>query len=159
MPNNNKGSKNPNWKGGITKPKCEICGKIITYRAKRCSKHTDKNGKNNPKWRGGRVYTHEGYVQIFSPEHPNKNNYGYVLEHRLVIEENIGRFLNKEEQVHHINGIKDDNKIENLILFKNASEHQLHHYKIGTRTGHKFQYKKESENEQIPKTRRSKKTS
>lgn len=147
MPNDNKGSKNPNWKGGITHLKCEICKKVITYKAKRCNKCRDRSGENNPKWRGGRTYTHEGYVQIYKPNHPNCNNYGYVLEHRLVMELKIHRYLKRKEIIHHINNIKDDNRIKNLILFKNSKEHAKHHYAIGNRTGHKFQYKKESENE------------
>jgi len=46
------------------------------------------------------------------------------------MEKEVGRFLLRSESVHHINGIKIDNRIENLILFKNESEHQKHHWKL-----------------------------
>jgi len=84
------GKNSSNWKGGITKPKCEICGKIITYRCKRCSKCRDKSGKNNPKWRGGRNFTHEGYVMIYKPEYKYSKADGYILEHRYKIQMKIG---------------------------------------------------------------------
>ena len=73
-----------------------------------------KMGKLNPQWKGGKVYTEKGYVYIYSPEHPNNVKEGYVLEHRLVMEKELGRYLTGDELVHHINGIRDDNRPENL---------------------------------------------
>ncbi|MBA7552191.1 hypothetical protein ES705_44746 [subsurface metagenome] len=64
---------------------------------------------------------------ILIPNHPHTTKSGYVREHRLVMETTIGRYLEPEEVVHHINGIIDDNRIENLILFANKSEHVKHH--------------------------------
>jgi hypothetical protein len=48
---------------------------------------------------------------------------GKTPAHRLIMEEFLGRKLKKEERIHHINGNKSDNRIENLKLFKNDSEH------------------------------------
>lgn len=71
-------------------------------------------------------YKHRGYIFTRIPEHPRANNNGYVPEQVLIMEKHIGRFLESDEIVHHINGIKDDNRLENLQLIK-ANEHQSIH--------------------------------
>lgn len=73
--------------------------------------HADFNGANNPQWKGGRHRTKTGYILIKKPEHPYANRTGYIREHRLVMEKFLGRYLKSEEDVHHINGIRDDNRI------------------------------------------------
>ena len=68
----------------------------------------------------GRRLRSDGYVQIYSPDHPAANTTNCVLEHRLVMEKHIGRYLTKEEIVHHKNGVKDDNRIDNLELWTHS---------------------------------------
>ena len=63
-----------------------------------------------------------GYVRVYCPDHPKATTWGYVYEHRLIVECETGRFLNKDEHVHHINGVRWDNRRENLLLLS-ASEH------------------------------------
>lgn len=85
------------------------------------------SGEKNPNWIGGCVADGYGYVYIKKRDHPNCNCNGYIYEHRLVMEEFLGRYLAKEEVVHHINEIRDNNRIENLMLFANNKEHKAYH--------------------------------
>ena len=53
--------------------------------------------------------------------------YGYILKHRYILEQHLGRFLNKKESGHHIDEVKTNNKLRNLILFATESAHQRFH--------------------------------
>ena len=66
---------------------------------------------------GEPVYNDNGYRMVRVPEHPNAMSNGYVLEHTLVMAEILGRALVKGENVHHKNGVRDDNRPENLELW------------------------------------------
>lgn len=107
-----------------------ICGecnqKYTGYGKKFCSKKCAgkaigdrKRGvKMGPHKRpkGGRiVHKRSGYVLLREPEHP-KNQNGYVLEHRLVMEKRLGRYLTSNEIVHHRNGVRSDNRLSNLEI-------------------------------------------
>jgi len=73
-------------------------------------------GEKSYRWKGGK-FLKRGYYKIKNENHPYHDRYGYVFEHRFIMEQKIGRYLKPTEFVHHINGIKDDNRIENLQLF------------------------------------------
>lgn len=75
-------------------------------------------GENSPTWNGGK-FIRKGYVMVHSPNHPRSQDRKspYVQEHVLVMEKKIGRYLLPNETVHHKNGIKDDNRIDNLELW------------------------------------------
>jgi len=76
-----------------------------------------RKGPQNPYWAGGRYKDHtSGYIWVYNPDHPSVTQKGYVLEHRLVVEKLIGRYLRTNEIIHHKNKIKDDNRIENLEI-------------------------------------------
>ena len=82
-----------------------------------CSKGQNQlKGELSPSWKGGRCID-GGYVFIYMPTHPNKKSNGYVREHTYVMSEYLGRSLIKGENVHHKNGDKIDNRIENLELW------------------------------------------
>jgi len=82
-------------------------------------------GKNNSNWKNGR-FKHNGYIFILMPEHPFCNSQGYIREHRLVVEKQIGRHLLPEESCHHLDE-KTDNRPHMLMAFKNESTHQRFH--------------------------------
>jgi HNH endonuclease len=72
----------------------------------------------NGHWKGGTTKHHAGYVMVRVLEHPRaRRNGGYVFEHILVMEDILGRRLLPDESVHHRNGVKDDNRPENLELW------------------------------------------
>lgn len=90
-------------------------------------------GPNASNWQGGRRRHGDGYILVWAPDHPRADKKGYVLEHRLQYEEHLGRYLTPEEVVHHINDKRDkrdDNRIENLMLFANNAEHMAHHAEL-----------------------------
>jgi hypothetical protein len=76
-----------------------------------------EGGSANKNWRGGRTVHKRGYVMLWAPEHPRAGRGIYVFEHILVMEERLGRYLLPEESVHHVNGVRDDNRPENLELW------------------------------------------
>ena len=81
------------------------------------------NGQKNPKWRGGKVIRSDGRVFIYMPNHPNVSYCGtHVLEYRLLAEKKIGRYLRKDEVVHHVDGNILNNAPENLEVMT-QSEH------------------------------------
>ena len=120
---------------------CECCGKQrwVEYRmgkrkhsryCRQCScvlSFEGKRGENCGAWKGG-THMRNGYKMTYV--HPSSFFYSmatgsYVLEHRLVMAEHLGRCLQPWEIVHHKNGIKDDNRIENLQVVSDLEHKQL----------------------------------
>jgi hypothetical protein len=109
--------------------KCYIKTKMVSSETRKKLSCAKKNKLPN-NYKG--VILAQGYKLIYFPEHPNSfNKKRYVREHRLVIEKQIGRFLSSKEAVHHINGNRLDNRIENLMLFSNDGSHL--NYEIGNK--------------------------
>lgn len=109
-----------------------ICFYMKRFGIKARTQSEIMSGINHWNWKGGKrvsIGKHEGYVIIHNPTHPNADYNGYVREHILIMEKHLGRFLTKEEVVHHLNGIKTDNRLENLVLCANQAEHNLYHPK------------------------------
>ena len=72
-------------------------------------------GERNPGWKGG-TYTHGGYVMIRMPSHPKAYANGYIKRAVLVAESIIGRNLLPNEITHHKNGVKSDDRPENISV-------------------------------------------
>lgn len=86
-----------------------------------------RTGELNPNWIGGRCLNRSGYIRVKVRANdffaPMRDHNGYILEHRLVMARHLKRCLLTWEIVHHINGIKDDNRIENLKLLPSTIHH------------------------------------
>lgn len=92
------------------------------YCSRKC-KGVALSGPNHPMWKGGRCLVN-GYIWIHCPKHPNAKHQGYVLEHRLVMERMLGRYLSREEVVHHRDEDTTNNTESNLELFDSNSTHK-----------------------------------
>lgn len=77
-------------------------------------------------WKGGTTIDREGYLAVLRPDYPGATKNGYILVHRMVYEESRGVRLPKDVLVHHINGVKDDNRPENLVAFTRVEHRRAH---------------------------------
>ena len=98
-------------------------------------KRTDENkqriadakiGEKNPMWKGGRMKVPSGHVLLLMRNHPFSNCNGRVFEHRIVMENKIGRYLLKHEIIHHIDSDPSNNSIENLYLTDKSGNSKAH---------------------------------
>lgn len=70
---------------------------------------------------------HQGYRMVRDPGHPRAHSNGYVHQHIIVAERALGRPMPDGAVVHHVNGVKDDNRPENLVVCEDNSYHSLLH--------------------------------
>jgi hypothetical protein len=117
---------------------CEVCGEEFMLKpsqdkhrtgrwcsrtcesASRLKRPLDRQHNERPA-----VLDKAGYVRVFEPEHPRAMKGGWVFEHRHVMEQHLGRQLARDEHVHHINGQKDDNRLENLVVLGHSEHSSL----------------------------------
>lgn len=116
---------------------CIECGKErwVQFRKgkpvnNRCKGYSKKGNKNN--WTGGRYKNLNGYILVWidskNPFSKMKSDRNYILEHRLIMAKHLGRCLESWEIIHHINGVKDDNRLENLFLMTQNKHSELDSY-------------------------------
>lgn len=147
----------PNWKKGmvfLSKKVCPECGskfqpkhRYKIYCSKEC--YIENKKKNIPgglkKWwlylkgrSGERCHNWKGGWITSNGYHHMLINNKKVLKHRLVMEEHLGRKLSETETVHHIDGDKLNNNIDNLRLFQSKSEHAKFHSNVRRITEHEL---------------------
>ena len=102
-----------NWRKRPYKRLCSICGKGFESHGYReyCSDECRKTNR-------GRFHTKktkDGYEYTYWPEYPGATKHGYVATHRMIWEQHHSKQLSPGWVVHHLNGIKDDNRIDNLL--------------------------------------------
>jgi len=123
------------------KSNCSICGKETfqdysnskkgerCYCSRKCNT-IGHSGENNPCWTGGvkkkDKKNPKSSILIYKPNHPNCGKDGYICEHRLIVEDNIGRYLTKEELIHHIDCDHTNNIIDNLDIVSQKEHNQIH---------------------------------
>lgn len=78
-------------------------------------------------WNGGVSKSSNGYRLLKIPTHPRADRKGYVLEHIVVFEMETGICVPEDCCIHHLNGVKDDNRIENLCMMKRSAHTAFHH--------------------------------
>lgn len=104
-----------------------VSGKVANKACRRAGclmrRRGPKAGAEHTGWRGGVTVDKSGYVLRHSPDHPHANRSGYVREHRLVMEQKLGRYLLPGEVVHHIDDDRGNNHPGNLELFESNGKH------------------------------------
>jgi hypothetical protein len=88
--------------------------------------NNNQSGENNPSWKGG-WYNDRGYIYVLMPEHPNAMKNGYVGLHTVNVTKKLGRPIQKGELIHHIDGNKGNNDINNLYVCDKREHKFLHH--------------------------------
>lgn len=117
-------------KGIRQKRKCIFCeGQVVEYYyggrfkgyLKTCLKHNGygmRKGVLNHNWKGGRV-KRQGYIYLLDEKKKKKKGFSrYIAEHTKIAQEKYNRKVKSDELVHHLNGIRDDNRPENLVIIK-----------------------------------------
>ena len=101
-------------------------GKQLSEEQKR--KISERNSCNYNGLNGyGHTKNHNnGYILAYAPKHPHAHKDGYVMLHTILMERSIGRYLESDEVVHHINHNRQDNRIENLMLLKKKEHCSMH---------------------------------
>lgn len=113
--------------------RCKTCGAAFyapkwaadaTYCSRTCKGAAMRGVKWGKRTPGQRYQRADGYIAVYAPDHPKASISGSVMEHRLIMERVLGRVLERDEHVHHRNGVRNDNRVENLeVIAAGAHAH------------------------------------
>lgn len=105
---------------------CPDCGGKKTRQSPRCGRCAGKlrQGERSRNWKGGRYFNSNGYVMIWGRNHPRAHSNGYVLEHIRVWMAAYGPVA-AGHVLHHLNGVKSDNRLENLATLPRGKHETL----------------------------------
>lgn len=123
--------KNHRWVGEQIGTSNQNVSKICAKHGIQAQRRGPRGGPGHPEWKGGRKQDRNGYWLVWQASHPHARSKrihgsGYVAEHRLVMEQKLGRYLDPREVVHHIDGNPENNHPDNLELFASNGEHLRH---------------------------------
>lgn len=120
---------------GKFKSTCPVCGKEFNgtrrnqfFCSVKCVGISNKKYLNIPDCLENadrKIDKNIGYVRVYAPMHKEANSWGYVYEHRLIAEQKIGRALKENEVVHHVNGVRWDNREDNLQVMDRIEHSKL----------------------------------
>lgn len=122
----NLSDQNPAYKRDISGSKNPMYGKGLKGEA---NPMYGKRKEQAPRWKGGRKIRKDGYTLVVAPDnHPypaytKASGLKYILEHRWIMEQHLGRYLEPTEVVHHRDGNPRNNAIENLHLYATQTDH------------------------------------
>lgn len=131
-----------------------VCTKGSKLNLNKTKKHKQKiyskcnSGKNSGNFKNYRIINSEGYVMLKKDNYPGSQKSGYIPEHKYKMEQKIGRILKENELVHHINGDKTDNRLENLQLLT-RSEHITEHHLGAKRSEEAIKNMKEAQQKKV----------
>lgn len=143
------------YKASRVEKSCEVCGTAFSVpkchdaRSRCCSRECSANlpdrkrvtGEDHYMWKGGRTKHSDGYIYVIAEDHPFQSLQKYVFEHRLKMEEKMRRmvpnhhflievkgemYLRPDIDVHHINHVKHDNDIKNLLACTKSAHLSIH---------------------------------
>ena len=112
------------WHNTHTSP---MRGKHLSDETRQKISASHKGKQYKPSQYGGHIKQRaDGYIYVYVPNHPYASKDGYVMEHILTMERVVGRYITRDEVVHHINHVRNDNRIENLQLMTFKEHASLH---------------------------------
>jgi hypothetical protein len=99
----------------------------------------------------GAKWTNEGYIMIYAPDHPNAKHNGGIYEYRYIMSQFLDRPLKPSEIIHHVNGDRQDNRIENLKVVEAQKGHFLAHHPEYEKEEYRQEQKRESQKRWLKK--------